>query len=374
MRRGAAVAAGLTTLLVASCAAQPATRPRVVATSGGLASVPADWSRAGSFQLLTQYSPSSTFVGQATDLARIATGFTGILLASGKINAAREQAVQLSSALGMKVWLDVDLTGPYAAGENLTKQLQGLAAFAQAHRDVVVGIKLANEIGQEDPYARDPELVEGYLREVGTVLHAEAPGLPLTVDMPIPEAPCQPGAPGVSAVGGAQACLARVKRDFPALQQKHVDHYLSLGVLDGVFLTPYLRQDEIYEAVGTDTAEVLRFSYRWLKTRPWASKLRLFSRKAIAFPEERYPGAPADARQAVTRHLQVPLDEGLSGTDLWAWRRAFRGGLRTLVDKDGSANALWNGITTFRQDLPVRRPGTAAGRTPPLPAASAGRA
>ncbi|MCW2587529.1 MAG: hypothetical protein JWN55_3045 [Frankiales bacterium] len=374
MRCGAPVAAGLAALLVASCSSQAPHRPRVVATAGGAATAPADWSKVGRFEMLTQYSPSSTFVGQATDLAEISQSFTGILLASGKLNESRVQAVQLSASLGLHVWLDIDLTTPYARGESITRRLQSLAAFAREHRDVVVGAKLANEIGQEDPYAHDPRLVEGYLREVGKVLHAEAPGLPVTVDMPIPEAPCQPSAPGVSALGGPAACLAKVKRSFPALQQKNVDHYLSLGVLDGVFVTPYLRQDEVYAAVGTDTADVLRFSYRWLKQRPWASKLRLFSRKALAFPEKRYPGTPSDAQLAVTRHLQVPLDEGLSGTDIWAWRRPFRGELRTLMNKDGTPNALWTGIATFRQKLPLSRPGTAAGRTPLLPAESAGTA
>ena len=285
-----AIAVALLAGCTSSAPPRAPTRTAQVVPPTGVAKSPADWSKLRTFEVLTQYSPSSTFQSQATDLNRIAQSFTGILLASGSLGPSREQAVQLSSTLGLHVWLDLDLTADYAKGVSLTSTLEPLAAFAQQHRDVVVGVKLANELGQVDPYAHDPKLLEGYLRAVSSVLRAKAPGLPLTVDMPIPEAVCAQGSPGLAALGGETACRQTVLDRFPALAQVNVDHYLSLGLLDGVFVTPYLRQDEIYQAAGTDTADVLKFSYRWLKQRPWASQVRLFSRKALAFPDDRYRG------------------------------------------------------------------------------------
>lgn len=368
------VAAALALTCVLSGCADDPKRTAVPVVTGGVASVPADWSRVSGFEVLTQYSPSSTFVGQATDLARIAESFTGILLASGKLGASREQAVQLASALRLHVWLDVDLTDPFAAGERITGELEQLAAFAQRHRDTVVGIKLANELGQEAPYADDPKLLEAYLRQIGTVLHSAAPGLPVTVDLPVPEAACAPGSPGLSAAGGSSACRSRIRARFPALEQVNIDHYLSLGVLDGVFISPYLHADEAYTATGTDTADVLGFAYRWLTQRPWAGSVRIFSRKALAFPDASYPGSEQDAGLAVKRHLRVPLIEGLAGADIWAWRRPFRGQLRTLMDKDGSANPLWDGLKSFRAALPNQSSGTAAERRPRPRVGSAGTA
>ena len=239
---------------------------------------------------------------------------------------------------------------------------------------ILVGVKLANELGQDKPYADDPKLLEAYLRQIGTVLHSAAPGLPVTVDLPIPESACAPGSPGAGAAGGSSRCRAWIKARFPALQQVNIDHYLSLGVLDGVFVSPYLHADEAYTAAGTDTADVLAFAYRWLAQRPWAGSVRLFSRKALAFPESSYPGTRQDADLAVRRHLRVPLAEGLAGADIWAWRRPFRGQLRTLRDKDGSSNPLWDGLREFRTGLPRLVSGTAAGRTPRPPAGSAGTA
>ena len=369
-----AIAVALLAGCTSSAPPRAPTRTAQVVPPTGVAKSPADWSKLRTFEVLTQYSPSSTFQSQATDLNRIAQSFTGILLASGSLGPSREQAVQLSSTLGLHVWLDLDLTADYAKGVSLTSTLEPLAAFAQQHRDVVVGVKLANELGQVDPYAHDPKLLEGYLRAVSSVLRAKAPGLPLTVDMPIPEAVCAQGSPGLAALGGETACRQTVLDRFPALAQVNVDHYLSLGLLDGVFVTPYLRQDEIYQAAGTDTADVLKFSYRWLKQRPWASQVRLFSRKALAFPDDRYRGTTGEAKLAIERHLQVPFAENLSGTDIWAWHRPFRGQLRTLIDKDGRTNALWDGLAGFRRQLPVNKPGTTGGRTPQPPAASAARA
>jgi hypothetical protein len=370
-----AALAGVVTaaLLLSACAPTAAPTPFAGGSPSGARTTRADWSRLTGFEVLTQYSPSSTFVGQATDLGRIARSFTGILLASGKLGPSREQSVQLASALKLHVWLDVDLSGDFAKGKRITPALEALAAFANKHRTVVVGMKLANELGQDDPYAHDPGLLERYLQTVGAVLHSEAPGVPVTVDMPVPEAPCQPGAPGLIATGGSAACLARTTSTFPALRQRWIDHYLSLGVLDGLFVTPYLKQDEAYTAAGTDTADVLRFCYRWLGSRPWAGNVRLFSRKALAFPDQRYPGNAQDAELDVERHLQVPQAAGLSGADIWAWHRPFRGQLRTLMDKDGSANLLWDQLVSFRSTLgPLRKPETVASRTPRPPAASEG--
>lgn len=368
MNRRLTAAALSLTLLTAACGSGEPRRSALPLPTGGVATTPGNWSRLNQFEVLTQYSPASTFVGQAIDLTRLSRAFTGILLASGKLGASREQAVALSSSLGLHVWLDVDLTADYAVGTPIRPRLEALAAFAQRHRDVVVGFKLANELGQDDPYAHDPRLVEGYLREVGTVLHDGSPGLPLTVDLPIPEAACADGSPGLDQLGGGAACRQRVEDQFPALSQARVDHYLSMGVLDGVFVSPYLRADEVYTAAGTDTAEVLAHAYAWILDRPWAGRVKVFSRKALAFPDASYPGSGPDAEQARRRHLEVPLRAGLMGTDIWAWHRPFRGELRTLMDKDGSSNALWEALTSFRAGLTTRR--TTPARTPLPPAGS----
>ena len=97
-------------------------------------------------------------------------------------------------------------------------------------------------------------------------------------------------------------------------------------------------------------------------------------RKALAFPDDRYRGTAGDAKLAIERHQKVPFAENLAGTDIWAWHRPFRGQLRTLIDKDGRTNALWDGLAGFRRQLPVNKPGTTGGRTPQPQAASAARA
>ena len=264
---------------------------------------------------------------RAADLSKVAEAFNAVLISSGD-----DQLVQTARDRGLKVYLGFDEHKEFAAGKDITADVQVLVRFANAHRRDVAGIRVADRVNQ----GLTPDQTLRYLRATGGVLHREVPGVPVIVDLSDPQLTC--GLPGQDRCDKPRLPDYRYQVDAELLRIYHS------GDMDGFMLANGLARDDT-DCGGCNVREIdaVAQAAAWRKARAmFPPPFLLFARAAtLSFPQSTYPGDPSQAALAIHVYETIPLQEGADGVDLWAWSRRFDGTVRTFLDKSGADNPLW---------------------------------
>jgi hypothetical protein len=264
---------------------------------------------------------------RVADLAKVGEAFNAVLISSGDA-----QLVQAARDRGLKVYLGFDEHKEFAAGTDITADVQDLVRFAKAHRREIAGIRVADRVNQ----GLAPQQTLGYLRATGGVLHREVPGVPIIVDLSDPQLTC--GLPGQDRCDKPRLPDYRYQVDAELLRIYHS------GNVDGFMLANGLARDDA-DCGGCNVRDVdaVAQAAAWRKARAmFPPPFLLFARAAtLSFPQSSYPGDPDQAALAIHVYETIPLQEGADGVDLWAWSRRFDGTVRTFLDKSGADNPLW---------------------------------
>ncbi len=264
---------------------------------------------------------------RAADLGKVGEAFNAVLISSGD-----EQLVRQARDQGLKVYLGFDEHKEFAGGTDITADVQDLVRFARAHRDEIVGIRVADRVNQ----GLTPEQTLGYLRATGGVLHQEVPGVPVIVDLSDPQLTC--GLPAQNPCDKPRAPDYRYQTNAEVLRVYHS------GYVDGFMLANGLARDDA-DCGGCTVRDVdaVAQAAAWRKARAmFPHPFLLFARVAtLSFPQSSYPGDPLQAALATHVYETIPLQEGADGVDMWAWSRRFDGTVRTFLDKSGADNPLW---------------------------------
>jgi hypothetical protein len=264
---------------------------------------------------------------RVADLAKVGEAFNAVLISSGD-----DQLVQAARDHHLKVYLGFDEHKEFAAGKDITADVQDLVRFAKAHRGEIAGIRVADRVNQ----GLTPEQTLDYLRATGGVLHQEMPGVPIIVDLSDPQLTCD--LPGQDRCDKPRLPDYRYQVDAELLRIYHS------GYVDGFMLANGLARDDT-DCGGCNVREIdaVAQAAAWRKARAmFPPPFLLFARAAtLSFPQSSYPGNPAQAALATHVYETIPLQQGADGVDLWAWSRQFDGTVRTFLDKSGADNPLW---------------------------------
>ena len=106
------------------------------------------------------------------------------------------RAVDAAVARHLTVWLEADLVRRWQdGGRSLDQAAATLAALGR--RRGVAGVKIADELGQDDGLNSRDEVL-AFLRAASTAVRRALPGTKILVDMVVPELGCMPGVPAVA--------------------------------------------------------------------------------------------------------------------------------------------------------------------------------
>ncbi|MEO8556513.1 MAG: hypothetical protein ABI474_07560 [Actinomycetota bacterium] len=255
------------------------------------------------------------------------------------------KAINVAAANGLDVWLDADLAGRWRAGSaafSAGVQQIGLLATSPA----VKGVRVANELGQSDLWWT-PSRMQEFLADTDKALNRIARhDVPLGVDFVLPELGCLPG----SDIPQATACAEQARTDEPGTALTSIDALVAAGHLDRLIIGANLHSDSQYVGWGSSEAEAADLAWAEVQRRDWASTVDVQPRRALSFPLP-YPESAA-AAAALPVALDAPMQNGITGADVWIWQRQYDGqrvGLLTPVGKNGggttgAGNPLWAGL------------------------------
>ncbi len=261
------------------------------------------------------------------DLAKAAEAFNTVLVSYGD-----DQLVQQARDRGLKVYLGFDEHQEFAAGKDITADVQGLVRFASAHRDQIAGIRVADRVNQ----GLTPEQTLGYLRATGGVLHQQLPGVPVVVDLSDWQLTCD--------LPGQDPCGKLRQPDYRYQTNANLLRIYHSGDVDGFMLADGLARDDVdCGGCTAQASDATAQTTAWRKARAlFPRPFLLFARVApLSFPQAHYPADATQAALAVSIYETIPLQQGADGVDLWAWSRHFDGTVRTFLDKNGASNPLW---------------------------------
>jgi hypothetical protein len=246
-------------------------------------------------------------------------------------------AIEAASARGMRVWLEADLATRWLAGRAAFDD--GVARLAQLGRlPGVVGFKIADELGYQDGFERDPAKLRQFLHDSAVALRRAAPGKLVLIDLIAPELGCGAFRPG--AVPGAQTCAEKVRDKYPALRLEEVDKVASSGDVDVIDLRTFLQTPWAYTTWGTSVQEAQHAAWQEAIRRGWSRGLTLQSRKALAEPGGS-DDSPGDAAASAALYIDIPRQEGAAGADIWTWRQTYQNKVVSLLGADYTPNPLW---------------------------------
>ena len=122
-----------------------------------------------------------------------------------------EQAVDAAAARHLSVWLEADLVRRWKEGDGSLREAVDQLARLGA-RPGVVGVKIADELGQDDGL-RDQAEVLAFLKDASTAVRTALPHKQILVDMVVPELGCMPNVPSVVSVSAS--CAAQARQRWP---------------------------------------------------------------------------------------------------------------------------------------------------------------
>jgi hypothetical protein len=255
-----------------------------------------------------------------------------------------QSAIDSAHAHGLRVWLESDLVARWKAGpeqfNNAIGQLAGLAV-----RPGVVGIKIADELGGKDGLSRKELLT--FLRDSRAALHANAPGKLILIDIIGYQLGC---APGLAKVRRQSAdCEAKARRAHPAVTLGTVDAIVTSGYVDVLDLTTNMEGPAVYQSWGITREQAERAAFAEAHRRGWDARVRLQTRKALAFPTQQIPDATT-AAALVPDFVDVPVSMGVRAVDIWTFSQNYAGNRVHLIDPGLTANPLWTALLVRRQE------------------------
>jgi hypothetical protein len=249
-----------------------------------------------------------------------------------------EQAVDAAHARGLEVWLEADLAKRWLAGPDAFQA--GVDALGRlASRPGVVGIKIADELGYEDGFDRDPVAMVRFLSDTRQALATAAAGKLLLMDLVIPSLGCHGS--------GAADCASQADARFPALSLDRLDDVFRERLVDAVDISTGLLDEATYERWGTTRADAQAAAWAEIDQRGWQNDVRLQARKAFAHTGS-YTGTADDAEADAHLFLDLPLEAGATAVDVWAWHQPYRGDIVRLMDPGLASNAMWDALRRRR--------------------------
>jgi hypothetical protein len=274
---------------------------------------------------------------RGADLAKVAEAFNAVLVPYGD-----EQLLKEARAHGLKVYLTFDQDKEFAAGQDISPTVVSVVQFVKAHRDAITAIRVADRVNQ----GLAPDQTLGYLRATGGVLHQQLPGLPVFVDLADPELTCD--------LPGQSSCSKPRRPDYRYQTNAELLRIYRSGYVDGFMLANGLaRSDNDFGGRTVREIDAVAQAAAWRKARAMFPRpFLLFARVALlSFPQQQYPADAAQAALATRVFVQIPLEQGADGVDLWAWNRRFGGTHRTFLDKGGGDNPLWRSMVGVAASL-----------------------
>jgi hypothetical protein len=274
-------------------------------------------------QGVSSANPAHVFVEPKRDFAMMRPVFNAVSLLPGDpavVAAAREA--------GLAVVLEFDYKQQFFAGEDIAGKVARVVEQIRAHPRSVSAIHVADRLNEK--YSADEGL--RYLAATGGVFHRDVPDVPVLVNAPDWELTC--GQPG-------QRSCANDDPRFAHETNATLDRFRRSGHIDGISISNNLKN---FDAAAQRVA--------WQRARQrWPEPFILWSTSSqLSFGEDSYAGSP-DAQQATRAYMKVPMEEGAQGLAIWAWHQLYDGKVYTFLDKDGTANPLWNQMAAVAKRL-----------------------
>jgi hypothetical protein len=255
-----------------------------------------------------------------------------------------QQAIDTAAAWGLEVWIDVDLAQRWLEGpETFATTVMKLAPLAR--RPGVVGFKIADELGYQDGFQTSSQ-VRAFLESAATALRKIAPNKQILVDLLVPELGCAPGI--LSVVATSSLCAQQLRARYPALTLSSVDSYIRSGLIDVVDLSTDLLPEATYASWGITIAQAQRAAWREVDILHWSRRITLHERHALAHAGT-YAGTWADAQRDADIYAWIPLSQGASGVNVWAWQQPEGAAMMRLMDPGLRPNALWRMLIGLRR-------------------------
>lgn len=253
-----------------------------------------------------------------------------------------QNAVDSAHAQGLRVWLESDLVARWREGSAQFDRAVGQLA-SLAVRPGVVGIKIADELGGKDGLSRKD--IMKFLRDSRAALHANAPGKLILIDIIGYQLACAPRLAKVHRQSAA--CDALERAAHPAVTLGTIDSIVDSGYVDVIDLTTNMEEPGVYQRWGITRAQAQRAAFAEAHRRGWDARIRLQTRKALAFPTQRIPGATT-AAALIPDFVDVPLSMGVGAVDIWTFSQNYEGHRVHLTDPGLKANALWTALQVRR--------------------------
>lgn len=248
------------------------------------------------------------------------------------------EAIDAAHAHGLRVWLESNLVARWRAGRpQFDNAIQQIAALSR--RPGVVGVKIADELGDHDGLTR--QSIMTFLRDARAALHANAPGKLVLIDVIGYELGCAPGLPNVSKM--TAKCMATEQQLHPGVTLATLDRIMRSGYVDVVDLSTNIAASEVYASWGITRAQAQRAAFAEAARRGWTRDVRLQTRKAFAFPTSDVRDAQA-AAALVPDFIDVPLTAGARAVDVWTYSQVYRGTLVHLIGPGLATNPLWSAL------------------------------
>jgi hypothetical protein len=208
-----------------------------------------------------------------------------------------------------------------------------------------VGFKIADELGYQDGFETSRQ-VRAFLDSAATALRRIAPKKQILVDLIVPELGCAPGI--LSIVTTSFLCEQQLRARYPPLSLSNVDGYVRSGFIDVVDLSTDLLPESTYASWGITSARAQLAAWREVNILHWSRRVTLHERHALAHPGT-YSGTPADAQLDADLYARIPLSQGASGINVWAWQQPEDGVSMRLMDPGLRPNALWRMLIRLRR-------------------------
>jgi hypothetical protein len=253
-------------------------------------------------------------------------------------------AVDSAYAHGLRVWIESDLVSRWKAGTSqFDAAVEQIAALAA--RPGVVGIKIADELGDRD--GLDQADIMRFLHDSRAALHANAPGKLVLIDIIAYQLGCAPAVR--KARSFSAACDAEEAAAHPAVTWSTIYRVVDSGYVDVIDLATNMADPDVYREWGITRAVAQKAAFAEAHRRGWDTRVRLQTRKALAFPTREVPDAGA-AAALVPDFIDVPEESGVRSVDIWTFSQLYDGAHVHLTDPGLKTNTLWNALVERHRD------------------------
>jgi hypothetical protein len=152
----------------------------------------------------------------------------------------------------------------------------------------------------------------------------------------------------MSIVATSSLCAQQLRARYPALSISNVEGYIASGLIDVVDLSTDLLPESTYASWGITSAEAQLAAWREVNILGWPRHVTIHERHALAHPGT-YSGTWADVQRDADVYARIPLSQGASGVDVWAWQQPEGAVMMRLMDPGLRPNALWRMLIGLRR-------------------------